>query len=59
MLDRHDIIICCLRHSRHYATNLMTYMKEKDSNNAIKYNIIDEDNTENIIARIRYCIENK
>jgi hypothetical protein len=58
MLDRHDIIICCKRHSRHYATNLMTYMQEHDKKNSIKYNIIDKDNVENIIARVRYCIEN-
>lgn len=58
MLDRYDIIICCLRHSRHYATNLMTYMQEKDSTNVNKYNIIDKDNLENIIGRVRYCIEN-
>ena len=58
MLDRHDIIICCIRHSRHYASNLMKYMKEHDSSNAIKYNNIDNDNVENIIGRVRYVIEN-
>lgn len=59
MLDRHDIVICCTRHSRHYASYLMSYMQEHDKSNAIKYNLMDKDNTENIIARIRYCIENK
>lgn len=58
MLDRHDIVICCLRHSRHYASNLMIYMQEKDSSNFNKYNLIDKDNLENIIGRVRYCIEN-
>lgn len=58
MLDRNDIIICYLRHSRHYATDLMKYMIERDSSNAIKYNIIDNDNVENIIGRVRYVIEN-
>lgn len=58
LLDRHDIIICCIRHSRHYASNLMKYMKEHDSSNAIKYNNIDNDNVENIIGRVRYVIEN-
>lgn len=58
MLDRHDIIICCIRHSRHYASNLMKYMKEHDSSNAIKYNNIDNDNVENIVGRVIYVIEN-
>lgn len=58
MLDRYDIIICCIRHSRHYASNLMKYMKEHDSSNAIKYNNIDNDNVENIIGRVRYVMEN-
>lgn len=58
MLNRYDIVICCLRHSRHYASNLMTYMQEHDVENALKYNIIDKDNLENIIGRVRYCIEN-
>lgn len=58
MLNRHDIIICCVRHSRHYASHLMTYMMEHDISNAIKYNIIDNDNVENVIGRVRYVIEN-
>lgn len=58
MLNRYDIIICCIRHSRHYASNLMKYMIEHDSSNAIKYNVMDNDNALNIIARVRYIIEN-
>jgi hypothetical protein len=58
MLDRHDIVLCCLKHSRHYATGLMKYMAEKHPDEAIKYNIINDDNLENIIARIRYVIAN-
>jgi len=58
MLDRNDVVICCLRHSRHYASNLMTYMIEHDYKNFMKYNIVDKDNVEHIVGRVRYCIEN-
>lgn len=58
MLNRFDIVICCKEHSKHYATELMVEMQEKEQSNIIKYNIVNKENENSLLRTINYIIEN-
>lgn len=58
IIDRFDIVICCEEHSKHYATELILEMREKEQSNSIKYNLINSEAERNLPALVNYIIEN-
>lgn len=51
-----DIVIVCTSHISHGAMYKLYSLKDYEGNN--KYQLIENDNVNNIIARVRYAIEN-
>jgi len=56
LLKSSDIVLCCTSHSRHGTSELLKTLKLEDKNNPFKYNIVKDDNVDNIISRVRFVI---
>ena len=56
LLKSSDIVLCCTSHSKHGTSELLKTLKLEDKNNPFKYNIIKNDNVDNIISRVRFVI---
>ncbi|MEO2600871.1 coiled-coil domain-containing protein [Clostridium butyricum] len=56
--NKYDIILCCITHSKHYASDFIKFMIKNHPEKINKYNVVSGDVLKDIVGRVRYCIEN-